>query len=113
MIDAADSRPNNDPSANQAITVFRLYIADETFVSVQAVNNFKAICLQHVPEPYRLELVDILQQPLRALSEGILVTPTLVRLSPLPIRTIVGDLNDRAAVLNSLGLKDMVFHGKS
>ena len=43
------------------------------------------------------------REPLRALVEGILVTPTLVRLSP-PVRHIVGDLSDRAIVLRALGL---------
>jgi circadian clock protein KaiB len=50
--------------------------------------------------------VDLLQEPLRALSEGILFTPTLVRLSPLPARKIVGDLSDTAGVLLALGLKE-------
>jgi len=49
-------------------------------------------------------VVDILQEPLRALVEGILVTPTLVRLSP-PVRHIVGDLRDRGIVLRALGLE--------
>ena len=48
-----------------------------------------------------LRVVDILREPLRALVEGILVTPTLVRLSP-PVRHIVGDLSDRAIVLRAL-----------
>jgi hypothetical protein len=49
-------------------------------------------------------VVDILREPLLALVEGILVTPTLVRLSP-PVRHIVGDLSDRAIVLCALGLE--------
>ena len=49
-------------------------------------------------------MVDILREPLRTLVEGVLVTPTLVRLSP-PLRHIVGDLSDRAIVLRALGLE--------
>ena len=36
-------------------------------------------------DDYELEIVDILQSPLRAFQDGILVTPTLVRLCPQPV----------------------------
>ncbi len=93
------------PTRDRETTLFRLYVADETPNSVRAVANLQAICQEHLRDCYRLELVDILQEPLRALSEGVLVTPTLVRLSPLPVRKIVGDLSNRTAVLLALGLK--------
>jgi len=54
-------------------------------------------------EEAEIEVVDILREPLRTLVEGVLVTPTLVRLSP-PVRHIVGDPSDRAIVLRALGL---------
>jgi circadian clock protein KaiB len=86
-------------------TLFRLYIADKTPNSARAVANLQTICQEHLQGRYRLEVVDILQEPLRALSEGVLVTPTLVRLSPPPLQKIVGDLSDRNAVLHALGLE--------
>ena len=43
---------------------------------------------------------------MRALQEGVLVTPTLCRLEPAPTRTIVGSLSDSARVLEALGLAD-------
>ena len=86
-------------------TLFRLYVAVETPNSERAITNLQAICQEHLQGSYKIELVDILQEPLRALSEGVLVTPTLVRLSPPPLRKIVGDLSDRNAVLNALGLE--------
>jgi circadian clock protein KaiB len=51
---------------------------------------------------FELEIVDVLQDPRRALDDGVLVTPTLVRLSPLPAVKIVGDLNEREQVLSAL-----------
>jgi circadian clock protein KaiB len=42
---------------------------------------------------------------MRALQEGVLVTPTLVRLEPEPVRTIIGTLSDNARVLETLGLE--------
>lgn len=83
--------------------LFRLYIANEAPSSAQAMANLRSICQEYLPGHHEIEVVDILREPLRALVEGILVTPTLVRLSP-PVRQIVGDLSDRAIVLRALGL---------
>lgn len=94
------------PPADREMTLFRLYVADETPNSARAGANLQSICQEHLPGRFKIEVVDILQAPLRALSEGALVTPTLVRLSPLPARTIVGDLSQRAAVLLALGLAE-------
>jgi circadian clock protein KaiB len=85
--------------------LFRLYIADGTPSSAQAKANLASICQEYLPDDREIEVVDILREPLRALVEGILVTPTLVRLSP-PVRHIVGDLSDRAIVLRALGLEE-------
>ena len=93
------------PPGDREITLFRLYVADETPNSARAVANLQSVGNEYLQERYTLEVVDILQEPLRALTEGVLVTPSLVRLSPLPVRTIVGDLSDKAAVLRALGLQ--------
>jgi len=91
--------------ADREIAWFRLYVANESPNSVRAIVNLQAICQQYLRDRCQIEIVDILQEPLRALSEGVLVTPTLVRLSPPPMRTIVGDLGNRSIVLHALGLE--------
>lgn len=93
------------PPGDRETTLFRLYVAGETPNSARAMANLQSICQEHLQGHCKIEVVDILQEPLRALSEGVLVTPTLVRLSPLPARTIVGDLSEPAAVLLALGLE--------
>ena len=45
-------------------------------------------------------MIDISQNPQQALAHRILVTPTLVRVSPKPVRRIVGQLDDIQRVLN-------------
>ena len=94
--------------ANQSdgeITLFRLYIADETPASVRAISNLKNIRQEYLHDQCTIEVVDILQDPLHTLSEGVLVTPTLIRLSPKPMRKIVGDLSETITVLHALGLE--------
>ncbi|MEO8620601.1 MAG: circadian clock KaiB family protein [bacterium] len=81
----------------------RLYVAGNAPNSVRAIANARAICTEHFPESYDLEIVDLLEQPLRALADGIVVTPTLLKLLPPPTQRLVGDLNDTARVLLTLG----------
>jgi len=50
--------------------------------------------------------VNVFKEPKRALVDGILMTPTLVKLSPAPApRRIVGTLSQAHPILQSLGLE--------
>ena len=60
-----------------AMHVLRLYVADQTPNSLRAKTNLQLICDNYFSGHSRTEEVDILQEPLRCLSDGILVTPTL------------------------------------
>ena len=82
----------------------RLYVAGGAPNSVRAVANLAAICKEHLRSAFELEIVDVLQFPLRALADGVLVTPHLAKLSPLPATKVVGNLNDRGSVLDALGI---------
>jgi circadian clock protein KaiB len=84
--------------------VFRLYLAGGAPNSVRAFANLYAICQKHFPESHRIEVIDVLKEPMRALAEAILVTPTVVKLSPLPEQQIIGDLSEEEEVLRALGL---------
>ena len=84
--------------------VFRLYIAGNAPNSRLAIANLAEIRQAYRLEHYELEIVDILEDPLVAIREGILVTPTLVKLCPEPVCKIVGNLSERSKVLQALGL---------
>jgi circadian clock protein KaiB len=84
--------------------VFRLYLAGGAPNSVRAFANLYAICKKHFPGSHRIEVIDVLKEPLRALAEAVLVTPTVVKLSPLPEQQIIGDLSEEEEVLRALGL---------
>ena len=57
-----------------------------------------------LPQSHRIEVIDVLKEPLRALAETILVTPTAVKVSPEPELQIIGNLSDEEEVLRALGL---------
>lgn len=83
----------------------RLYVAGTAPNSVLATANARAICDEHFASAHDLEIVDLLDHPQRAIADGIIVTPTLLRLQPLPARRVIGSLSDTAGVLAALGVK--------
>ena len=95
----------SDPTAVAAVMVMRLYVVGGAPNSVQALANLEAICQQYLEGKYQLEIVDVFEQPLRALADGVIVTPSLIKLSPLPAAQVVGNLSDQSKVLLALGLK--------
>ena len=82
--------------------VLRLYVAGNAPNSVRAIANVRAICNEHFASAHALEIVDLLLHPRRALADGILVTPTLLKLKPAPIQRVIGDLSDTSQVLLAL-----------
>ena len=80
----------------------RLYIAGHAPNSLHATASIKKICEEHFSSAHDLEIVDMLDDPQRALADGIIVTPTLLKLMPLPIQRIVGGLGDTQQVLRTL-----------
>ena len=92
-------------SAAATVVVLCLYIADSAPNSIRAVANLEAICKKHLKDNFRLEIIDVLEYPLRALADGILVTPSLTKVSPSPAAKIVGNLSDKESVLRALGIQ--------
>jgi circadian clock protein KaiB len=90
--------------SKRTIFKFRLYVAADTLNSAQAVTNLNALCKAHLAGRYEIEIVNVFQHPKRALAEGVRMTPTLLKLSPLPARRIVGSLSQTQRVLETLGL---------
>jgi circadian clock protein KaiB len=83
---------------------FVLYVAGGSPYSVEAVSNLRKLCIEHLQEQHEFEIVDVLCDPTRALADKVLLTPTLVKLSPGPVQRIVGSLNLSEPILRALGL---------
>jgi circadian clock protein KaiB len=83
---------------------FRLYVAGDAPNSAQALANLTALCHTHLPGRHTIDVVDVFQEPGRALADGIFMTPTLVKLAPPPPQIIVGTLSQTQTVLLALGL---------
>jgi circadian clock protein KaiB len=83
----------------------RLYVAGQTPKSVAAFANLKKICEEHLAGQYRIEVIDLLENPRLAQDDQIVAIPTLVRKLPEPVRKIIGDLADTERTLVGLQLR--------
>lgn len=83
----------------------RLYVAGQTPKSVAALANLKRFCEEHLAGKYKIEVVDLVENPKLARSDQILAIPTLVRRLPEPIRKIIGDLSNTERVLVGLEIR--------
>jgi circadian clock protein KaiB len=86
---------------------FRLYVADDTLNSAQAIANLRAICQRFLPGRHKIEIVDVFKEPVRALDDRVFMTPTLVKLSPRPVERLIGTLSKTNLVLQIVGLESV------
>jgi circadian clock protein KaiB len=84
--------------------VLRLFITGTTSRSSRAIANLRRVCEERLQGKYDLEVVDIYQHPAAAREYQILAAPTLVKMLPLPLRRIIGDLANEERVLAGLDL---------
>ena len=91
--------------AERAVTL-RLYVAGDGPNAVDARRNLEAFLAQHPDHDVQLEIIDVLRNPQRGLSDGVLVTPLLVKVAPAPERRVVGNLQDRTALVAGLGFEE-------
>src|SRR6478736_2375632 len=82
--------------------ILKLYITGASPNSVKAINNIKIICEKYLKGNYKLEIVDIYQQPLVAKSEQVIAIPMLIKSAPLPVKRLIGNMSDTEKVLKGL-----------
>jgi circadian clock protein KaiB len=83
----------------------RLYIAGQTAKCIAALENLQRICEENLKGRYRIEVIDLLENPQLARGDQILAIPTLVRKLPTPVKKIIGDLSNEERVLVGLDLR--------
>jgi circadian clock protein KaiB len=96
-----------DPLETSPSFFFRLYVAGQTERSQTAVANLRFLCESNLSGAYEVEVIDAAERPDLAAEGRILATPTVVRLTPLPQRRVIGDLSDHARAAAALGLSDL------
>jgi circadian clock protein KaiB len=85
----------------------RLYVVGNTERSKKAIHDLSVLLEEDFKGEYSLEVINILEKPELAEEDQILATPTVVKLLPIPIRKVIGDLSDGGKILLGLGLKEI------
>jgi circadian clock protein KaiB len=101
-IDATEKFEKALKDQKNAKRVLKLYVAGNTLKSSQAIAKIHEVGEKHFKGRYDLEVIDIYQQPLLARSQQIIAAPTLIKLLPLPLRRIIGDLSCTERILVGL-----------
>lgn len=96
------------PPIKPARLSLRLYVAGTLPRAEAAKANLRRLCSELGANQPTVEIVDVFVHPERPLLDGIIVTPTLVRISPKPVVKILGILSDLAPVRVALGLEPPV-----
>jgi circadian clock protein KaiB len=91
-------------ASSTARYLLRLYVAGNSAKTESAISNLRELCEKRLRDRYQLEVVDISKDPQVAISEQIIAIPTLVKVLPLPIRRIIGDLSKPQRVIVGLDL---------
>lgn len=83
----------------------RLYVAGLSPRSVRAIDNVKKICEEYLKDRYCLDVIDLYRQAGADKDDGIIVAPTLIKRTPLPLKKLIGDMTDTDKILRGLDLK--------
>lgn len=102
-----DSKSDEDMTNGHSENIWnlRLYVAGQTPKSLEAFANLKEICETHLKGKYKIEVIDLTENPELAKNDNILAIPTLVRKLPEPVKKIIGTLANEEKVLVGLEIQ--------
>lgn len=91
----------------------RLFVTGKSHLSERAITNLRRICAEELGGKYRMEIIDVLEQPHAAEQHRILATPVVIKDLPPPLRRVVGDLSNSEKVIFGLDLSSVGGTGAS
>ena len=93
-----------EPAAAADEQIYRLYVSAASPVSSRAIVNARRFFECYLPGRHQLTVLDISENVIRAKADQVIVSPTLIRVSPLPLRRFIGDMSDVQRLRTTLGL---------
>lgn len=85
--------------------LLKLYVTGLTPQSISALDNVRRICEENLKGRYTLEVIDLYKNPALAKGEQIIAAPTLIKMLPLPLRRMIGNMSDTKRILVGLDIK--------
>lgn len=83
--------------------VLELFVQGQSPQSNAALARVHRVCEAYLRGRYRLDVIDIQQQPERTRRANVLAAPALIRLQPEPVVRLVGRISEER-VMQALGL---------
>jgi len=84
--------------------ILQLYVSGMSPKSIEAIENIKRLCDQHLVGRFELEIIDLYKNPEAASEQQIVFSPSLIKKFPLPKRIMIGTFADTEKVIKGLGI---------
>ena len=84
--------------------ILQLYVSGMSPKSMEAIENIKRLCDEHLKDAFELEIIDIYKNPEVATQQQIVFSPSLIKNLPLPKKTLIGNFSDTEKVIKALGI---------
>ena len=81
-----------------------LYVSGMSQKSMEAIENIKRLCDEHLKNNVELEIIDIYKNPEIAAEQHIVFSPSLIKKLPEPKKILIGTLADSEKVIKALGI---------
>lgn len=90
--------------SNSEKIILQLYVSGMSPKSMEAIENIRRLCDEHLFGAFDLEIIDIYKNPEIAAEQHIVFSPSLIKSLPLPRKILVGNLSDTEKVVRGLGI---------
>ena len=86
--------------------VLRLYVTGRTQSAARAIETVAALQQELGVDRVRLEIIDVLDDPVSAVNDDVYATPTIFRIKPGPVRRLFGNIASTEMLMAGLQLED-------
>lgn len=93
----------SDPGLPEPVEL-TLFVSGASDLSAKAVAAARRLCEEHLGGAGEVAVVDVHLDPDALEGTGVMALPALVRVRPLPVRSVVGDLSEVDRVVQALDL---------
>lgn len=84
--------------------ILQLFVSGMSQKSMEAIQNIKHLCDEHLKDIFELEIIDIYKNPEILSEQHIVFSPSLVKQLPLPRKVLIGNFADTEKVIRGLGI---------
>lgn len=84
--------------------ILQLFVSGMSPKSMEAIENIKHLCDEHLKDFFELEIIDIYKNPEILSEQHIVFSPSLVKQLPLPRKVFIGNFTDTQKVIKGLGI---------